>query len=226
MARVAISSGHGLKIQGASGVINEVEQARRVTDKLAEELLHRGVEVFVFHDDDSTTQSQNLERIVSEHNSCGPHDLDISVHFNAFEQRSGPVGTEVWFYSQEKLAKKLSAAMADAAGFIDRGAKYSSSLAFLNGTHEPAVLLEVCFVDSEADCDLYDDYFDEICNALADVLGGPKEEIIDPVPIDPPPEEIEPPPHALPVAEVYIDISSNDVDVKVFVNGMQIGTKG
>ena len=38
----------------------------------------------------------------------------------------------------------------------------------------PSVLLEVCFVDSQADCDIYHDQFEEICEALASELAGKK----------------------------------------------------
>lgn len=220
MARVAISSGHGKHVQGAVGIINEVEQARRVTNKVAEELNNRGVDVFVFHDDTSKNQGQNLQTIVDAHNGQ-VRDVDISVHFNAFEQREGPVGTEVWYVSQKELAAKLSKAMADAGGFIDRGAKYTSSLKFLNSTHEPAVLLEVCFVDSEADCELYDKNFSAICDAIATALGGAEVQ-----PIEPPPEEITPPPHDGEIPRVDITITSTKPDVLVYVNGVQVGTKG
>jgi N-acetylmuramoyl-L-alanine amidase len=215
--RIAISSGHGKYVQGASGVINEVEQARRVTNKIAEELINREIDVFVFHDDTSTSQSENLDAIVWAHNNCGPHDLDISVHFNAFEQREGPVGTEVWYVSQKELAAKLSMAMAQAAGFIDRGAKYTSSLKFLNATDAPAVLLEVCFVDSETDCDLYDESFNEICDAIATVLGGAE---VEPPVIDPIPDEEQPPHNE--VAEVRMEIRSNASNVMMYVNGVLI----
>ena len=36
-------------------------------------------------------------------------------------------------------------------GFINRGAKKRTDLFFLNNTEMPAILMEVCFVDSEAD---------------------------------------------------------------------------
>ena len=61
-------------------------------------------------------------------------------------------------------------------GFIDRGAKYTNGLHFLNQTVMPSVLLEVCFVDSTADCDIYEECFDEICTALADELAAGAEE--------------------------------------------------
>lgn len=167
---IVISSGHGLLVRGASGIIDEVDEARKVVEKLAGELEARDINVITFHDDTSTSQNENLWTITDFHNDC-ERDLDISVHFNAFEQRSQPVGTEVWYVTQQNLAKHLSAAMAS-VGFIDRGAKYSNGLHFLNQTIMPSVLLEVCFVDSAADCDIYEERFDDICRALADELAG------------------------------------------------------
>ena len=61
----------------------EVDEARKVTDRVAEVLSSIGVRCTVFHDDTSTSQSQNLDTIVRAHNNAGPHDLDVSVHFNA-----------------------------------------------------------------------------------------------------------------------------------------------
>jgi len=39
----------------------------------------------------------------------------------------------------------------------------------------PAILIEVCFVDSAADADMYGSQFGEICDAIAGVLGGDEE---------------------------------------------------
>jgi N-acetylmuramoyl-L-alanine amidase len=173
-SHVVISSGHGLHVRGASGIIDEVDEARKVVEKLAGELEQRGVSVVTFHDDTSKSQSENLWTITDFHNGQ-QRDLDISVHFNAFEQRSQPVGTEVWYVTQQELAERLSTAMAS-VGFIDRGAKYTDGLHFLNQTTMPSVLLEVCFVDSVADCDIYEENFDAICAALASELAGDEEE--------------------------------------------------
>ena len=63
-------------------------------------------------------------------------------------------------------------------GFIDRGAKYTDGLHFLNQTTMPSVLLEVCFVDSTADCSIYIENFEEICEALARELAGEKDETV------------------------------------------------
>jgi N-acetylmuramoyl-L-alanine amidase len=172
--RIVISSGHSTKCQGAIGILNEVDEATAVVDQLAADLRHRGVDVVTYHDTVSTSQNENLNRIVDFHNSK-VRDLDISVHFNAYVETPKPMGCEVLYYSQESLARKLSQAIAQ-AGFIDRGPKLRTDLFFLAHTAMPSALLEVCFVDSIADADLYRERFEEICENLAEALGGSDEE--------------------------------------------------
>jgi N-acetylmuramoyl-L-alanine amidase len=168
---IVISSGHGKYVRGASGIIDEVEEARTLTERLAEELRSRGVDVVTFHDDTSHDQSTNLHTITDFHNKH-VRELDISVHFNAYEQVSKPMGVEVLYVTQAELAGQLSAVIATAGGLINRGGKKRTDLHFLNVCDEPAVLLEVCFVDSQADCDLYRDNFEDIVEALADSISG------------------------------------------------------
>ena len=166
---VIISSGHGKLIRGASGVLDEVDEARRVVEQLAVDLRGRGAQVGTFHDDVSTTQNENLKRIVDYHNAQS-RQLDISVHFNAYIETANPMGCEVLFVSQEDLAKIVSHEISVAARFINRGAKLRNDLYFLNNTNKPAILLEVCFVDSEKDAELYNRYFEQICGAIAATL--------------------------------------------------------
>lgn len=168
--RIVISSGHGKYVRGAAGIIDEVDEARLVVTELANELRDRGVTVHVFHDDTSHSQNENLNTIVNYHNSHS-RDLDVSIHFNAYEQVEKPMGVEVLYVTQPELAGKVSSAIAG-CGFINRGAKKRTDLFFLNNTEMPAILIEVCFVDSEADTDIYGLQFEAICAAIADVLGG------------------------------------------------------
>jgi N-acetylmuramoyl-L-alanine amidase len=168
---IVISSGHGLHVPGASGLISEVDEARMVVDRVAEELRNREVAVAVFHDNTSKSQSENLDTIVDFHN-MHTRDLDVSVHFNAFETTSKAMGTEVLYVTQRDLAADVSDAIANSAGLIDRGPKERTDLYFLNNTDMPAILIEVCFVDSDADVALYGEHFDEICKAIANVIAG------------------------------------------------------
>jgi N-acetylmuramoyl-L-alanine amidase len=182
--KVVISSGHGKKVRGASGVIDEVDEARKVVEALALELELQGVDTKTFHDDISDDQSENLNRITDYHNDQD-RELDISVHFNAFEQTSKPMGTEVLYVTQADLADAMSAAIAEAGAFIDRGPKKNTGLHFLNQTDMPSILIEVCFVDSETDANLYDQHFERIIKAMAGVLAG--DEMQKPKPDVPPP---------------------------------------
>ena len=118
MTKIVLSSGHGLYVRGASGLIDEVDEARKVVEATARRFKDLGVDVTTYHDDVSTTQSENLERIVDFHNAQGPHDLDISVHFNAYTETESPMGTEVLYISQNELADDLSATIAAVSGLI------------------------------------------------------------------------------------------------------------
>ena len=179
---IIVSSGHGLYVRGASGMLDEVDEARKVTERLALALRNRGVRVVTFHDNISKNQNTNLNTIVNFHNSQ-VRDLDVSIHFNAHQPTAKPMGTECLYLTQPTLAADISAAIAK-CGFINRGAKKRTDLFFLNKTKMPAVLLEICFVDSESDADKYLIQLDAICENVADVLGG--KSLVTPIPpVDP-----------------------------------------
>lgn len=211
---ICISSGHSKLVRGASGVIDEVDEARRVVERVADKLEARGVDVDVFHDNTSTTQSQNLDCIVSYHNSR-ERELDVSVHFNAYVETTKPMGCEVLFVTQSALAGEISQAIAEAGDFIDRGAKKRTDLAFLNGTEMPSVLIETCFVDSTADAAAYEACFDDICEAIATVLGGTGAE----VDLPPPGEVIEPPAKPQPTIRIDVEVIG---DITIIVNGVPL----
>ena len=211
--KIVISSGHGKYIRGASGYLDEVDEARKVVDVVASMLRDAGVETITFHDNTSTSQNQNLNTIVNFHNGQGKHDLDISVHFNAYTTTTKPMGTECLYVTQQTLSAKVSAAIADAASLPDRGAKYRSDLFFLNNTIAPAILIEVCFVDSTADADAYHTNFDEICLAITEAVSG--------ISVDVPPDVPEPPVPDL--EENRVDIVGAVLgDVTIVVNGQVI----
>ena len=124
-----------------------------------------GVQVATLHDTTSTTSNENLNKIVNWHNAQ-QRDLDVSVHFNAYQTTSKAMGTECLYITQEQLADDVSAAIAVAGDFIDRGPKKRTDLFFLNNTSKPAILIEVCFVDSQHDVNLYRGNFHAICRAI------------------------------------------------------------
>lgn len=214
--QIVISSGHGKNVRGASGYLDEVNEARRVVERVAELWRKAGVGVKTFHDNTSTSQNQNLTTIVNYHNSQ-TRDLDVSIHFNAYQTTNKPMGTETLYVTQETLASTVSKKIAAAGGFINRGSKYRSDLYFLNNTRMPSVLIEVCFVDSSADAELYRKNFDAICTAIAEGLTGIEiGEPVEPPDVDRPP--IERPPEAGENNRVDITASTTG-NVVIVLNG-------
>lgn len=196
--RIVMSSGHGKYIRGAEGPspwgLDEVDEARRVVEQVAKELRKMEVNVTVYHDDISDDQSENLKRIVDFHNAQGAHDLDVSVHFNSADFNgsnwtSNPVGHEVWYKSSSgrTVATEECNVVCSAVPFKNRGPKQTDQLSFLNNTAEVAVLLEICFVNSKGDVDIYKARFNDICAAVASSLAG---EDIQPGPTPPPVEDV------------------------------------
>jgi hypothetical protein len=197
--RVCISSGHGSKISGAVGPspwgLHEHKEAVRVVDQVAIYLRGHGVQVVTYEDTVSTSQNENLDRIISWHNSQG-RDLDVSVHFNSTDPQPSsttPVGTECWYYTSneemESLAETIASEIAMASGLKDRGPKPTTGLAFLKNTSADSVLIEVCFVNAKVDCDIYRKKFELVCEGIAAAISGN---------VQPPDEKPEQPPeHAL-----------------------------
>src|SRR5215471_1898796 len=167
---VCISSGHGKFVRGAKGHLDEVDEARRVTDEVARILRAGNVPVTVFHDEVSRSVNANLNAIVSAHKKAA-RQRNVSVHFNAFQKVDRPMGTEVCHRNQPTFAGNVSKAIADAGRFINRGQKPRTNLFFLNQLSN-AILLEVCFVDSSADAALYKTHFAAICAGIAGQLGA------------------------------------------------------
>ncbi|MFG3611011.1 N-acetylmuramoyl-L-alanine amidase [Rummeliibacillus stabekisii] len=165
-----ISSGHGDKVAGAIGILNEHDEAKRVVNRVYDILTkeYNGVG-FKYHETTATTQNQNLSNIVSFHNGK-TRDLDVSIHFNSATPAA--TGTECLYYDALTLSAKMSAAMASALGIVDRGAKERKELYFLRNTNKPAILLEVCFVTSEKDAVAYRNNFEDLCQAIAKVIAG------------------------------------------------------
>ncbi|WP_137744528.1 N-acetylmuramoyl-L-alanine amidase [Robertmurraya siralis] len=156
---------------GANGILNEVTEARRVTKRVHEILKEAKVPCTYFEDNTSTNQKQNLNTLVKHHNA-DRNGLIVSIHLNAGGDSSKGIGTEVLYKTQKNLAANVSKAISDASGLKNRGAKYRDNLAILTQTYEPAILIEVCFVNSVVDAELYRKNFERICQAIARELAA------------------------------------------------------
>ena len=148
--RINVHGGHSLKCRGASGYLDEVNEDRKVKNRVIELLRANGHTVYDCTDDNSTSQNANLRAIV---NKCNSHsvDLDVSIHLNA----GGGTGTEVYVYSNSSKAKdeatRIAEKISNTLGIRNRGVKTSTKLYVLRKTKSPALLIECCFVDNATD---------------------------------------------------------------------------
>lgn len=173
---IAISSGHGLHVPGASGIINEVTEARLVVEHVAGFLRVVGVPVSVFHDNTSRNQRDNLNAIIAWHNNQ-TRNLDVSIHFNDYSDTSVN-GTETLHRTNNTqmrdMASRISTRISQVSGIRLRGtngAVARDNLAVLNGLSR-AVIVEVCFVNNANDVNLYRNNFHRICAAIAEAISG------------------------------------------------------
>ena len=95
MAVYNVHGGHSLVCRGAAALLDEVNEDRKVKNRVIELLRAAGHTVYDCTDDSGTTQNKNLSAIVQK---CNAHNvsLDISIHLNSgrkwFHRRSGSLG--------------------------------------------------------------------------------------------------------------------------------------
>ncbi|MGF9852029.1 N-acetylmuramoyl-L-alanine amidase [Bacillus paramobilis] len=168
MARYSNHGGHNEIVQGANyGGRKEHVMDRQVKDAVTAKLRALGHTVYDDTDEVGKTQAQNLNNIVAK---CNSHDVDlvISYHLNKYDTKAN--GVEVCYYDQKELAAKVSAQLSKDIGWRDRGPKQRTDLAVLKGTKAPAILIELGFIDNEADMAKWD--VDKIANSIVCALTG------------------------------------------------------
>lgn len=167
---IGINCGHtvsGTVGCGAVGYIDESVEVRRVGNILMTLLSEEGYDVVSCTNDYANSTSENLSKIVSMANAQ-PLDLFVSIHFNS----GGGKGCEVFTYGGKRFdeAERVCENL-NGLGFVNRGIKDGSNLYVVRRTNAKAMLIEVCFVDTKTDVDLYKNLgaaqiAQAICNAI------------------------------------------------------------
>lgn len=178
---VNLHGGHNPKGKiacGAVGLLDESEQDRIIKNKVISILRANGHTVYDCTEDNGTSQSDVLKKIVTK---CNAHkvDLDVSIHFNSGANdtngNGATTGSEVWICKDGSSSKTAAQRIVNnlaSVGFKNRGVKTSTGLYVLRKTKSPALLVEVCFVDDKDDYNLYINNVDRIAKAIADGIVG------------------------------------------------------
>lgn len=105
-----------------------------------------------------------------EGNEAGA-DYFISIHRNSSPYTNQYSGVESLVYSRYGAAAQMAYninARLEQVGFINQGVNERQNLVILGRTQMPAVLVEVGFINTDADNVLFDERFQEIAQAIAD----------------------------------------------------------
>nr|DAH74189.1 MAG TPA: lysin [Caudoviricetes sp.] len=160
--------GHNVIVPGASGCgLKEHEVAQKIHDKF------RAVTKAVDATDNvGRTANDNLYNIVKKMNAVGK-SFHVSHHLNAFNGTAN--GFEVWYYAgnaqAKKLAEEICTAVCKVTGWVNRGAKATTSLYVIRASTGSAILIEWGFVDSQKDMDIMSKKMDAAVNAALAVFG-------------------------------------------------------
>jgi N-acetylmuramoyl-L-alanine amidase len=147
------------KDRGAAGILSEEGVVLPVAQALQQILIKRGHEVKMLQIGDAVESVQeSLSARVQQSNDYSP-DLYISIHANANSATDRPMGTEAFALSRGAIAiaQKFIDGMVS-KGFKRREVKTGDDaghLYVLTHTEDPAVLLELFFIDSVADCEVH-----------------------------------------------------------------------
>lgn len=154
--RINVHAGHTSqngKAPGASGIVHESVENRKIKDIVIKILRSRGHTVY-----DCTAEgesaSDNLYKIIKK---CNFHkvSVDVSIHLNCYNRKAK--GTETILPASRKARKYAERINANIAklGYTNRGVKVRRDLYVLNKTIAPALLVETFFCDSKEDCARY-----------------------------------------------------------------------
>lgn len=148
--RIVINAGHTKfgKGTGASKYLNESKETRKIAYELMKLLADSKHEVIPAVYDRSANNLQEAVTLANNEQA----DLFLSIHLNA----GGGNGCEAYTWRGQQLAQAVKVcSYLKKLGFKNRGVKDGSGLYVIKNTKCTAILIEVCFVDSKADAELF-----------------------------------------------------------------------
>ena len=168
MALVVLDAGHGGANPGA--VYNgrqEKDDALNLVLAIGSILENNCFSVYYTRTDDVY---ESPYRKAQEGNASGA-DYFVSVHRNSSPYPNQYSGVETLVYNRYGRAAELAYNINDQleqVGFANLGVNERPNLIVLNSTQMPAVLVEVGFINTDADNELLDSRFDMTAQAIAD----------------------------------------------------------
>jgi N-acetylmuramoyl-L-alanine amidase len=167
MALVVMDAGHGGSNPGATyNGRQEKDDALALALAVGRILEQNGVDVYYTR---TTDIYESPYQKAMEGNALGA-DYFVSIHRNSSPYPNQYTGIETLVYNRYGEAARLARNINDQlvqVGYEDQGVNERTNLVVLNRTEMPSVLVEVGFINTDADNQLFDERFDETANAIA-----------------------------------------------------------
>ena len=167
MALVVMDAGHGGSNPGATyNGRQEKDDALALALAVGRILEQNGVDVYYTR---TTDIYESPYQKAMEGNALGA-DYFVSIHRNSSPYPNQYTGIETLVYNRYGEAARLARNINDQlvqVGYEDQGVNERTNLVVLNRTEMPSVLVEVGFINPDADNQLFDERFDETANAIA-----------------------------------------------------------
>ena len=164
---IMLDAGHGGSDPGAVyDERREKDDALALTLAIGEILQDNGIDVLYTRTEDvyKSPYQRAMEANLSD------ADFFISIHRNSFPTDNQVSGVEALVYNKRgikyEMAKNILEQL-ETIGFRDLGVKERPNLVVLRRTKMPAILVEVGFINSSVDNQLFDDSFEAIAQAIA-----------------------------------------------------------
>ena len=142
--KVVIDPGHGGHDPGAVAFgRNEKDIALTISKKINANLKTLGFQTVMTRSTDVYVALSERYNIANRNNA----DIFVSIHLNSASSSSAK-GIETLYKNTKALASDIQTEMISATGATNRGLKYRSDLAVLNGTKMPASLVETGFISN------------------------------------------------------------------------------
>ncbi len=168
MPLIVLDAGHGGANPGATYQgRQEKDDALALTLAVGQILENRGVDVYYTR---TTDIYESPAQKAMEGNQTGA-DYFVSIHRNSSPYPNQYSGIESLVYNRYGAAAQLADNInqqLEAVGFLNQGVNQRQDLVVLNRTQMPSVLVEVGFINTDADNQLFDERFDDIAQAIAD----------------------------------------------------------
>lgn len=164
---IVIDAGHGGFDSGATYQgRREKDDVLRLALAVGELLQQRGFEVYYTRTTDEYASPYEKAQIA---NATGA-DYFVSLHRNSSPNPNTYSGVQTLVYQENQVVNDIANAInsqLEEVGFKNLGIEERPGLVVLRRTNMPAVLVEVGFINTDVDNQLFDEKFNEIADAIA-----------------------------------------------------------